>query len=66
MAFDQRPPDSDVDPLTWAVVAGLTLAVVTALGLLVSGRFTGQGLLLVLLVPGIVGSAAWLGWALRQ
>jgi hypothetical protein len=66
MAIDQRRPDADVDPLTWAVVGGVTLAVVTALGLLVSGRFTGQGLLLVLLVPAIAGSAAWLGWALRQ
>jgi hypothetical protein len=40
----------DVDPLVWAVVAGLALAAVTVLTLLVAGHLR-DGLALVLLVP---------------
>jgi len=59
-------PHPDVDPLTWTVVAGLALVALTALGLLVTGHFTARGVVLVFLLPAIGGSAAWLGWAVRQ
>jgi L-cysteine desulfidase len=58
------PPD--VDPLAWAVVAGLALGVVTMLALLVSGRFTPVSVALVFLVPAIAGCVCWLAWALRR
>ncbi len=45
---------SDVDPLAWSVVAGLTLAAVTALTLLVTGHLR-DGLALVLLTPVMAG-----------
>lgn len=66
MEMGERRSAPDVDPVAWSVLAGLAVAVVTALSLLVTGHFTGRGLLLVFLLPGIVGSAAWLGWALRR
>ena len=46
-----RPAGSDVEPLVWGVLGGGAVAVVTAVTLLVSGQFTGRGLLLVFAVP---------------
>jgi UPF0716 family protein affecting phage T7 exclusion len=57
-------PD-DVDPLAWSVVSGLTLAVVTALTLLVTGHLD-DGLALVLLVPATAGCIVVLFRALVQ
>ena len=61
-ASDRELPE-DVDPLVWSVVAGLALAVVTALTLLVTGHLD-DGLVLVLLIPAMGGCAVVLVRAL--
>jgi hypothetical protein len=52
-AQGQELPE-DVEPLVWGVLAGLALAAVTALTLLVTGHLR-DGLALVLLVPVMAG-----------
>ena len=63
-ASDRELPE-DVDPLVWSVVGGLTLAVITALTLLVTGHLE-DGLALVLLVPAMAGCIVVLFRALVQ
>ncbi|MGY1600668.1 hypothetical protein ACI78S_00260 [Geodermatophilus sp. SYSU D00815] len=60
MAAARGTPPSGDAVLAVVLLAGGAVGVLVCLGLLVSGRFTAENVLLVFLVPGVVLGAGWL------